>query len=428
VNAPRPAFRAEDQSLLAELEDEMVVAKLFRAQAARPAELPSRASGLVAELRALPGGEAAVAAALERSDLAALFELLLSENLVRRPPRFVHHLAIYFDRVAASYAAEIATGHGDASALREGYLKARTRSLAAFFALYAERAYLAEHARKIAGSALSREEADATAEVVATSGLGDLGAAARAGARKLAADAGIALAALAATSEACRIAGIDAAARKQLERRADSIRASAVDEALSPILDALTEARVRDAPVDVYAKLFERVKAVWIWSLRDEAVERFAVDEVTAKAWIVYRTAKWQELGRLLEPCIELYESLAARIESDPKRHVAYSAKCAQVFVFRSDCAPDKEREWAHAERSIRLCSTHRNGRLSVAYLLCNRAIARLGSTWFPSSADVEAARADIARAEELFPQSTRLPIAKEKLKDVMDRMAGGRG
>jgi hypothetical protein len=95
------------------------------------------------------------------------------------------------------------------------------------------------------------------------------------------------------------------------------------------------------------------------------------------------------------------------------------------VFVFRSDCETDRAIEWALAERSIKLCPTHRNGRLSVAHLLSNRAISRLTSTWFPSAADIEAAKADIARAEDLFPQSTRLGPAKAKLKEVTDKLSG---
>src|SRR5207253_1774658 len=125
-------------------------------------------------------------------------------------------------------------------------------------------------------------------------------------------------------------------------------------DALQPILDALTEARVRESPVPRFADLFTRVRDVWIWSGGDEAAERFAVDEVTGVAWIVYRKAAWHDLRALLAPCIDLYESLAARIERDAKRHLAYSAKCAQIFVFRSDCEGDKGREWEHAERSIR--------------------------------------------------------------------------
>jgi len=352
---------------------------------------------------------------------------LLIDDLARRPPRFVHHLAIYFDRLASSFARELERGGADASStLRDQYLRARTRSMAAFFALHGERAYLADYARRVAASALSKEDSDAAASALPLETLEHLGKTARAGARELTLAGKVALAALALTPEATRQSGVDTNLAKQLARRAESIRATAIDEALSSVLDALTEARVRDDAASRYATLFQRVRQIWSWSGGDEAVERFAVDEVTGVAWIIYRKAKWQELRAVLAPCIELYESLAARIEADPKRHLAYSSKCAQVFVFRSDCESDKAKEWAYAERSIQLCSTHRNGRLSVAHLLCNRAIARLEATWFPSHVEVEAARSEIARAEELFPQSSRIGPAKQKLQQVLDKMGGG--
>ncbi len=340
------------------------------------------------------------------------------------PPRFVHALGVYFDRVAATYEKAIASATGEhRSAFREPYLRARTRSLAAYVALHAERTHLASYAKRVAAGSLATDEADAAARGVVESNLASLGRTARAGARDLAENARLALEALAMTNDACRVSGVDDSTSKNFCRRAESLRASAVDDALTAVLDALTEARVREADPPRLAGIFARVHGVWVWSGRDEAVERFAVDEVTDLAWVIYRKANWSDLAVLLSPCVELYESLAARLERDPKRHVAYSAKCAQVFVFRSDAVRDKNEEWALAERAIRLCPTHRNGRLSVAHLLCNRAIARLGSTWFPAIGDVDAARADIARAEELFPQSNRLGPAKQKLKEVTDRM-----
>jgi len=430
-------FTDADRALLEELEDEALVTELFARQArgskAERAEpdkeaLPRRSSVLISGLRGLEGGAEAVSAAgKEGGDVSSLFPLLLTNDLVKRPPQLVHAIAVYFDRLATTYARDLDRAKNDEkAALREQYLHARTRSLAAFIALYAERSYIAEYGKRVAGSALPRDQAEAAASSVAQGCLEHLGTLAQKGALELTSESALALVALSLTPEACRIGGVDDNTTKWFSRRAESIRANAIDSALSPAQGTLNEIRVRGVELARLVPAFQRVRDIWLWSGFDEAVERFAVDEVTGTAWIIYRQSNWNDLRALLTPCIDLYESLARRIESDPKRHVAYSAKCAQVFVFRSDCETDRTIEWAHAERSIKLCPTHRNGRLSVAHLLANRAISRLGSTWFPSAADVEAARADIARAEELFPQSTRIGPAKAKLKEVTDKMSGG--
>lgn len=426
---PVAGWRDEDEALLERLEDAELAVELWARQAPKGASpLPDRAAGLVSELRKLPGAREAFEKA-SKGDLAALFPLLLVEGYATQAPLLVHHLAIYFDRLAAAIAEaaekSLAASQPPSPSFREELAFAKVRSVAAFIALRDERAHLAACARRVVGSQLGAPEIDAAVTTIAEACLEELGRTARSGARKLEANAAVALAVLGRVDEACRIAGSDAKSRTRTVRRAESIRGLSIDEALVPILDGLAEAKLRDDGERLYPALFTSVRHAWEWSGGDEAVERFAVDEVTNLAWSIYRTSRWDALRTLLEPCFPLYDNLAQRIERDPKRHLAYAAKCAQIFVFRSECETDKSREWAYAERALGLCSTHRNGRLVMAHLCCDAAVRRLSVSFFPPSAEVERAKKEIARAEELFPQSKRLPEAKAKLKEIIERAGG---
>ncbi len=420
------SWRDEDDALLERLEDEVLVAELWARQAPKgAAKLPVRAAGLVRELRALPGGREAVARAAE-GDVAQLFPLLLVEGLSSRSPLFVHQLAVYFDRLASALTVELERASaGGSSPPRDELCFAHVRSVAAYLALREEKAYLAAAARRIVGASLSATETEAAALTIADACLEDLGKSARAGARSVTPAAAVALAVLSRVDESCRIAGADAKSRTRAVRRAESIRALAIDDALVPVLDGLAEAKLREDGERLYAGLFDHVRRVWEWAGGDEAVERFAVDEVSNVAWTIYRTSRWDALRALLAPCLPLYDNLALRIERDPKRHLAYAAKCAQIFVFRSECETDRVREWAFAERALGLCPSHRNGRLVMAHLCCDAAVRRLGATFLPPATEVDRAKREIARAEELFPQSKRLPEARAKLKEIVERAGG---
>jgi hypothetical protein len=416
-----PAWRDDDEALLHRLEDEVLIGRLWSVQAPKGAtQLSERAAGLLRELRKLPGGSDSVEKA-SSGEVSELFPWLLAEPLRDRSPVFVHQLAVYFDRLASALEVLAESGSGDV----EAFVRARVRSIAAWIALREEKTYLLTAASRILGTQLSPSELDAAVTSIAQACLEELGQVAREGARKLEPRARAALATLSRSDEACRIAGSDAKGRTMVVRRAESIRALAIDEALVPILDGLREAKLRDDGERTIAQLFEQVTRVWEWSGGDEAVERFAVDEVSGIAWTIYRTSRWDALRALLAPSLALYDSLAARIERDPKRHLAYAAKCAQIFVFRSECETDRPREWAFAERALNLCPSHRNGRLVMAHLCCDSAIRRLSVSFFPTGAEVERARYEVKRAEELFPQSKRLPEAHAKLREVIERAGG---
>ncbi|MFO0615150.1 MAG: hypothetical protein U0414_21340 [Polyangiaceae bacterium] len=420
MSAPA-VFRAEDQELLEELEDELVIGRLFTAFAPPGASaLPSRAGGLVSHVRRMEGGRQAVARVVDGADARAeLSPFVLRDDLRHLAPEYLHHLAIFFDRVARAIASAIgekASGpRPRGAALRDAYLDARTRSTAAFIALHDRTAYLTEYARRVLGGAPSSVDVQSTALTIVAECVDDLARAARDGARVLSRGSELALEALARVRTACRMSGAEERTQAAFARRAESARMGAIDEALAPLLDALAEARVREAPVRELVTIFAKIHAVWVWSSGDDTVERFAVDGVLDFCWEIRRKHDLSGIGLLLAPCVPLYESLANRIETDPKHHIGYASKCAQVYCFRSDAETQSEKELAFAERAIKLCSTHRNGRATVAHILCNRAIAKL-STALVTRSVIEAAKRDIARAEELWPTSTRIAAAKAKL------------
>lgn len=422
-------FRPEDAALLAELEDELVVERLFGALA-RPAGARigvSRAAGLVAHIRRTPGGEEAVARVLAGEDVrAALDPFVFREDLRGLSPGYLHHLAVFFDRVASSILTAMSEGaerqrgrsageRQPRGVHREAYLDARLRSVAAFVALSTDRAYLGSYAKRVVGEGLPGVDLEAAAVAIVSECVDALGAVARDGARVLSLGSELALAALARVRVACRMSGADERVQAAFVRRAESARMGAIDEALAPLLDALAEARVQEAPVRDLVAIFAKVHAVWTWSSGDDAVERFAVDGVLDFCWDIRRKHDLSGIGLLLAPCVPLYESLANRIETDPVHHIGYASKCAQVYCFRSDAETQTEKELAFAERAIKLCSTHRNGRATVAHILCNRAITKLSSPLVTRSV-IEGARRDVLRAEELWPTSTRISAAKAKL------------
>lgn len=411
-------WRDVDDALIAELEEESAVRALWgRMAPASAGALPTRSSSLGRAIRRSPGGESAITAAVG-GDVEPLSNLVLREQLTDLPPDLVHPMAVFFDRLARAYFAR-----GE----REAFLTTYARSLACFLRLRDERAYVTGLARRIVAQSLSTTDAEMAALGAMTTSLDQLGERAMSGARELDPRAEMALTALARIDEAGRRAGLERTAITSLARRAESMRARAIDEALSPILAALEEAKARAEEGARGHELFGKVFRVWDWSGRDEHVERFAVDEVTSLAWNVYREAKWDALRSLLGPCLPLFDSLSERITRDPRRHVAYAAKCAQVFVFRSECETDRSREVAFAEHALKLCPTHRNARLVMAHLLCDAAVVRLGAaTMFPRASEIDLATREISRAEELFPQSGKLPEARAKLEEVRRRTDRG--
>jgi hypothetical protein len=399
-----PVWTDDDEACLVELEAGVLVRSLFAHHVGRrDATISRRAAVLIDELARQPVAAAPLAAA-RAGDFAPLVAHLEARPADGVTPRYLHAVAIYLDRVAHALSS-IPGAAARVDALR-------VRAMEAFARIGEERDYLSRRAKEIDPTSTATE-AGLVADLASTSLVEDVGAEAHRGAGTLTADSARALGWLAGLAVA-----LPPGARHA--RRAESLRAQAIEAALAPLLDRARVARAADKGL---VQTFADVRAAWEWSGRDEAVERFAVDEITDVAWVVYRKSDWVALRGLLEPCWPAFENLAARIEQNPVRELAYTAKCAQIFVFASEAATDRDRSFALAERALRLCPTHRNARVILAHALCERAIALANRGLLARRPDLDEAKANLERAEKLFPQLKRLPEARSLIGEMERRM-----
>lgn len=407
-------WRPEDEALLGRLEDEDVIDRLFRhdvgALAARTRPHP-RAAGLIAAARTLEGGEAAVSAALS-GDVSKLARLLEARPMRDRPPAMLHHVALYYGKVARALEGVAP----DAAA------NAWTRALAAWLALGEERTYLARLEDAILGDAKRANERTGVLippERVPLEIVADLGRRAEGTSRDLAAPGRAALLALSWVGEAARIAGVGDDATRRAEHAAERRRNAALDAALAVVGEALDEAHLQDRLATDGRPILLRALQVWTWAAEDEAVEQFVVDRLATIGWELYRARSWDALRYTFEPFRPLIEHFASRIEHDASK-IAFAAPCAQMFVFLTDIEPVFTKKLELAERAVRICPSHRNGRLNLASLLCDQAIASMGQmVLFASRNELDRVEKLLERAESLYPQSTELPEAKATLARV---------
>ena len=145
----RRVWRAQDDALLARLEDESVLERLWSHAAPGAPPLPARAAGLVPMLRARPQGPDAIVRA-ERGDATVLLALATPGHLAALPPAEVHHLAL-FHRARAEH--RIARGEILGPA-RDAIDRSLTLSIAGWLALGREQTYLDALARSVIGGAL----------------------------------------------------------------------------------------------------------------------------------------------------------------------------------------------------------------------------------------------------------------------------------
>ena len=414
------AWRAEDEALLERLEDEALLARLFehhvgtaaaRSGTARP---HARAAGLVAAARKEPGGDAFVARA-RSGDVVPLVRFLEAPPLRERRAELIHHLALHHALVARtleSFAPEAAAN-------------AWMRSLAAWLALGEERAYLLALTDAILGNeknarSVAQDAARIPPERVPLEVIADVGKRAESTARELAPSGRAALLALAWIDEAARIAGIGEDAKKAAHREAERRRNAAVEAALSAVNEGFEDAKARGTLAAEGRGVLVRALEIWAWSAHDEAVEHFCVDRLSTIGWELYRARDWNALRHLLDPFRGMIDHLATRIERDPSK-IAYAAACAEMYVFLSDVDQLLQQKLEYAERSVRVCPTHRNGRLTLASLLCDEAMTIMRGSMSVIARKNELARVEalIARAEKLYPQTSDLPEAKAMLDKV---------
>lgn len=408
------AWRAEDEALLERLEDEALLTRIFehqvgaavvRAGAARP---HGRAAGLVSAARKEPGGDAVVARA-RAGDIVPLVRFLEAPPLRERRAELLHHLALHHALVARTLE----------SVAPEAAANAWMRSLAAWLALAEERAYLLALTEAILGNE-TKAAARIPPERVALEVIAEVGRRAESTARDLAPSGRAALLALAWIDEAARIAGVSDETEKAAHREAERRRNAAVEAALSPVNEAFEDAKARGTLSREGRGVLVRALEIWAWSAHDEAVEHFLVDRLGTVGWELYRARDWDALRDLLDPFRGMIDHLATRIERDPSK-IAYAAACAEMYVFLSDVDRALARKLEYAERSVRVCPTHRNGRLTLASLLCDQAMAimRGSMSVIARKAQLDQVEALIARAEKLYPQTTDLPEAKAMLDKV---------
>ena len=407
-------WRAEDEALLGRLEDELILSRLFHHHvgnlAARTVPHP-RAAGLIAAARALPGGDVAVRAALD-GDVTMLARLVEAPPMRARPPSMLHHIALYYGRVASVLEGVFP----DAAA--NGWM----RSLAAWLALGEERTYLAALEDAILGDA--RRAKDKTGvlippERVPLEVVADLGKRAESSSRDLAPAGRAALLALSWVGEAARIGGVPDDVTRRALHAAERWRNAALDAALAVVGEALDEANMRGELTTSGRAILLRALEVWAWSGNDEAVEQFVIDRLATVGWELYRARAWDALRFTFFPFRPMIEHMARRIEHDPTK-IAFAAPCAQMFVFLTDMEQSLVSKHELAERAVRLCPSHRNGRLNLASLLVDQALASMRQmVLFARKDELERVEALLTRAEKLYPQSTELPEAKAMLERV---------
>ncbi len=410
-------WREDDEALLARLMDELLLERLWRFQAGDVPPPHPRASGMFAQLRKMPGGAQILSEALNTERYDALFALLLPKHFRGAPPELLHHLALYYASLADALALKAEQG--------EAALFARKQSLAAWFKLAEQKDYLLSLARAMSAGALSAAETERAVFDAPMECLEELGRAACEGAHERTRASYLALRQLGSVSDACRIAGVPAAVSASFERRAQKLQTMASDAALGPIYEALAEAKARGDIESKAVSIFQQIEAIWRWTGEDENIETFAVEQVTPIAWDIQRDSRYAELRTLLSPVIPLSDNLARRVESDPTR-IAYAAPCAQIFVFRCEMDDDAVKKLEYAERSVKLCPSHRNGRLMLASCLCDLAVRTMSATgWYVAPDAIQRAEAYLKRAEQLFPSLKKIESTKSRL-DEAKRKSGG--
>ncbi len=384
----RAAWRPEDEALYQRLADRRRLERLWASEDVdAPAPHP-RAAGLITLLRETPEGVRAAELA-DDGDLGPLRALVGLETLEGRRPPLLHHLALYHERLARL--------RGRADDWR--------RALAAWAALAQRADYLRELADAVAADALDDATKERWAAGAAWQAWDRLVARGEDGAAERSAEAATALSVVADIGPIADRAGADEDEREALARRARSARTRILDAALRPIDERLDEAESRSADAE-HVTALESVVHLWRWAGKPAQVERFFVDRALSIGWELYKAKKFVSLRRLNEVARPLLDRFAERVAVEP-REVSYASRVAQFLVFRAELEPRFERQLEAAEQAVRVCDTHRNGRLVCADLLAERALRTLErAPLVGRRSHVARARADVERARSLWAET----------------------
>lgn len=422
-------WRADDEALLQRLENEELLAALWRDLLAPPEhyempvrELPPpphrRASGMIALIRESAEGERAAQHALD-GDRSALHALMTPKSMAALRPPLLHHLALFHSAI------------GRAAPTASRACDAYVRSAAAWIALGAEGTYLPGLVSAVAGDALGDGE---QAEIVRTTPLAHLRKLAdmgRVGAGERSRDAQLALRVLSQIDRAIQLSGtrehktrsgqgvhrrrkppIVEEARQECRR----LRLGILDDALSALADGLDVA-TGQSPNAEHMKLLDEVVETWEWADRDFEVERFLVERAMPIGWELYNARRWDMLRRMTGVVRPVVDSLVERVANDPAM-LPYAARAAQMLVFRAEMEPRLADQITAAKRAVEICPTHRNGRLVYSDMLAERALVALRADGLiPRRASLDAAKRDVELALSLWKNGKRLHQAIDILR-----------
>ncbi len=399
-------WQTSDEALLQRLSDELMFERLWGFAAPGADALPSRASGMIRLLRDHTDAQRALDQAT-RGDLSALLEFLMPRALGGWASPLTHHLALFHrDRVEHG----LANGGGD-DVQRECSL-----IIACWLALACEGTYFESLAKDVFGTGARPFDIECAVRDAAFRGIEAVRDVARAGMEQHALTSASALRSLAHIDDAIAMANVRGELEHAARARAAAAKGMIIDELLAPLLREASELSAREWKPDEVQAWFTRVTGAWRWANEEVEIERLIVKELPRFAWDLYREKRWDHLRMLLTPIAAPTDRLAYRVEHDPQ-HLPWAAQSAQALVFRAELAPTLVAQLELAERAYRIAPALRNARLVLADLLCARVERQLMApaplltrhAW-------TAARDDLERAAEIFPELSRLPGLRERL------------
>lgn len=400
------------------MEDERAVRALLRERVRDPgAQAPMHASSLLRALREVPGAEPVLLHAAS-GDVGGLAEFII--HLHDTPPRDVgdpryspallHALSIFEERVGTALAAS------DAPPDRVDAAKLRALGYALGTAHHPE--YLRAAARHVAGDALDEDAIELIARAWTQRILEAEGRTASAGANARRPSGKRALALLARVDEAAARVHLapDAPVVRDARLHAATLRRAAIENALQPLEHDLEEAMARDGASARELSLMRQLVAFWNWTGQDLLVGRAILDRAVDLGWRYYQAKLWPTLEALDDATLLLVNDYAER-QVVQQSELAYSAKIAQLLVFRAERSNQIADQIHHAETALQVCTTHRNARVVLADLLAARALRTLDQAPIVGRGPHrDRARADLLRARELWPGGSRLARAIERL------------
>lgn len=403
-------WRREDEALYQRLRDRERSALLLRVLHGAPAESSERAQGLAALLREDSIGEEAFTRAAA-GDTKALRSLVFCSTYGGKRAGLLHHLALLHGKAAAA-ASNAAASNAAQSA--EQSVTHLLHALGAWGALRNEGQYLPRLAKEVAPelSEAARQEAIRVAVLASferfrESALSD---AAERGPR---AHAGLRLHAR--RGELSALVGGEA---QDLELELRSLGGEITDAAMEPIERALDDAATGQMGT-LQVDLLARLASLGSWAGGSREVDHRFLERAMPIAWTLYKGSDKSLVARFVATTQECVDRCAARVLTDPSE-LAQASRVAQMLVFRAESVRSLSEQVVAIEKALKVCPTHRNGRLVGADIFAFRGLERLrGSGPLSGSSPADAAFEDAKRARALWPRCKRLTRLTDELARV---------